>query len=65
MGSGNLQGNLFTLDSFMQAKHEAKIASQQTEDLWHKRYDQLSQANLRSFQSNNLVFFQIIAFCNA
>ena len=46
VGSGNLQGMLFILDAFIQPKHEAKIASQQTEDLWLKRYGHLSQNNL-------------------
>ena len=55
VGSGKLQGKLFSLNANIQHTHEAKIANQQTEEIWHKRYGHLSQNNLRSLQNNNLV----------
>ena len=37
IGSGKLQGKLFSLDANIKHTHEAKIADQQTEDILHKR----------------------------
>ena len=54
-GSGKLQGKLFSLDGNVNHKHEAKIADQQTEDIWHKRYGHLNHNSLRNLQNNNLV----------
>ena len=55
IGSGKLQGKLFSLDANVKHTHEAKIADQQTEDIWHKRYGHLNHNSLRSLQNNNLV----------
>jgi len=55
IGSGKLQGKLFNLDAKVQHTHEAKIADQQTEDIWHKRYGHLNHNSLRSLQNNELV----------
>ena len=55
IGSGKLQGKLFNLDAKVQHTHEAKIADQQTEDIWHKRYGHLNHSSLRSLQNSELV----------
>ena len=55
VGSGKLQGKLFSLDANVNHRQEAKIADQQTEDIWHKRYNHLNHNSLRSLQNNNLV----------
>ena len=53
IGSGKLQGKLFSLDANVKHTHEAKIADHQTEDILHKRYGHLNHNSLRSLQNNN------------
>ena len=50
-----MQGQLFSLDANVKHTNEAKIADQQTEYIWHKRYSHLNHNSLRSLQNNNLV----------